>query len=450
VERLVAIKRPHAERPAALASAASETTERFLEEARITAQVHHANVASMHQAGTDDDGYYLVFDYVEGESLGELIERARLRGERVPTAIVLRITLDALAGLHAAHETRSASGEALGILHRDVSPQNLLVGRDGVTRLTDFGIAKSAASSVVTDQRYVRGKFVYMAPEYLQRLPVDRTLDVYAMGVTLWTALQGAAPWESHDEMQLVQSILLDGVPELPDAPPALTELVATACSRDAGKRFQTARQMLDAIEAVRGAISAPGEIATHIDVAEYVERVAGPDLERRRQATARAPSPVAPKARPAEGSTTELHWQSAEPASDGGVGRGLPPTTDVRRRWEGRSPLWTVGSVAIALLVVGFGFVIATRSGGRDGAQAGAAAAPAGTTHRSPATAPVPSTAPSVPEEPAAPAVREADAGTPLLEQPVPAPTKKKRALRARPAGSAPFLPFSPANPYR
>src|SRR5260221_8710310 len=190
VERLGGIKRAHEH----LLVASKDVAERFLDEARIAAHVHHSNVIGVHQAGSDGDGYYLVFDYVEGESLQGLIDAAGARGERVPSRIVLAIVLDALAGLHAAHEATDGEGRPLGILHRDVSAQNLLVGRDGVTRLTDFGIAKSALSLVVTDQCYVQGKLIYMSPEYLQRQPVDRRLDVYAMGMTLWIALTGWSP----------------------------------------------------------------------------------------------------------------------------------------------------------------------------------------------------------------------------------------------------------------
>jgi len=280
VERLVALKRAH-ERPPPGAS-----SDRFLDEVRITAHVHHANVVSMHQAGADERGYYLVFDYVEGESLEGLIARAAQRGERVPARVLLRVAMDALAGLDAAHETTDAAGRHLGILHRDVSVQNLLVGRDGVTRLTDFGIAKSVLSSTVTEEGYVQGKLVYMAPEYVQRLPVDRTVDIYAMGVTLWTALSGLEPWHGDTPGQVVQSILMEGVPPLSSTgiaiAPELEAIVARACCRDAGLRFQTARQMLDELEAVG---KRHDIIASHVEVAEYVAVMVGDELAARRQA---------------------------------------------------------------------------------------------------------------------------------------------------------------------
>ncbi len=279
VERLVAIKRARK-----ALELNPEARDRFLDEARITSRVHHANVVGMHQAGSDEHGYYLVFDYVEGESLDGLIVDAARRDERIPVRIVLRIVLDALAGLHAAHETTDASDRPLGILHRDVSTHNLLVGRDGVTRLSDFGIAKSALSSAVTEQDQVQGKLVYMAPEYLQKLPIDRTIDVYATGVCLWISLAGREPWEDSIQAQTIKSILMEGLPDLGttgvEVAPELATIVARAVSRDAGFRFQSAREMLDTLEAAGKKLDA---IASHVEVAEYVEAAVGGELAKRR-----------------------------------------------------------------------------------------------------------------------------------------------------------------------
>jgi serine/threonine protein kinase len=229
VERLVAIKR--------IRSHLTETTEvvsRFLDEARIISQLHHANVVGLHQASEDSRGYYLVFDYVEGETLSGLIDLATIRDERVPLPIVIRVILDGLNGLNAAHEAKSANGEPLHILHRDVSKQNLIVGTDGVTRLSDFGISKSTLHSTITSQSYLAGKLIYMAPEYLSRAPVDRRMDIYAMGVTLWTAIAGREPWPEEGEAHTMTHILTDGVPTLSAAgvavAPEIENIVTRAC----------------------------------------------------------------------------------------------------------------------------------------------------------------------------------------------------------------------------
>ena len=278
IERLVAIKRAHPR-----LAASPEISERFINEARLTAHVHHANVVGMHQTGSDEDGPYMVFDYVEGESLAGLCDRIA-RPDRLPPRIAVRVLLDALAGLHAAHETVDAEGKPLGILHRDVSAENLLVGCDGVTRLTDFGIAKSQLSSVVTEQGIVHGKLVYLAPEYLRRAPTDRTLDVYAMGVTLWIALAGTIPWRDRSGAEVIQAILNEGLPPLAsegvEVDPLLADIIACACEQKAARRFQSAREMFDALDAYGRAAG----MASHMEVAEYVDRIVGFALRSRRE----------------------------------------------------------------------------------------------------------------------------------------------------------------------
>ena len=280
-ERLVAIKRMHP-----YLATDQEAFARFLGEARVLGQVHHANVVGVHQVGSDDDGYFLVQDYVEGDSLDGLVDRATLRRERLPPPVVLRIAADALAGLHAVHEATDADGRPLGILHRDLAPQNILVGRDGVTRLADFGIAKHALSSVVTDARYLQGRVLFMPPEYLRRAPVDRRFDIYGFGVTLWFALVGHLPWPEAEDVQIAHLAVTEGIPALAEGgvamAPAIEAIVAKACRRDPRERWANAREMAEAIERVG---RDTGWIATHAEVAALVERLAGRELAARRDA---------------------------------------------------------------------------------------------------------------------------------------------------------------------
>ena len=284
-ERLVAIKRLHLH-----LLTQTESVQRFLEEARLAARIHHANVVGIHQVGSDEAGHFLVQDYVEGDNLEGLIDRSLLRRRPLPPPIVLRIALDALAGLAAVHEARGSDGQPLDILHRDVAPQNLLVGRDGVTRLSDFGIAKHAESSVVTDRQYLQGRVLYMPPEYLRRGPVDARFDVYGMGMTLFTALAGSPPWTDASDAQIVHSATTEGVPSLSSCglsiAPAIEALVARACHKEASERFPTARAMLEAIEELG---RHTGWVASHNEVAELVESLAGRDLASRRSTTASA-----------------------------------------------------------------------------------------------------------------------------------------------------------------
>jgi eukaryotic-like serine/threonine-protein kinase len=349
-ERLVAIKR--ARDPVAISGGSAD---RFLDELRVTAQVHHANVVGMHQAGSDEHGHYLVFDYVEGESLDGLVALASARGDRVPVRVALRVVLDALAGLHAAHETTDTAGRPLGILHRDVSTHNLLVGRDGVTRLADFGIAKSLVSTAVTEQGHVEGKLVYMAPEYVQKLPVDRTLDIYAIGVTLWVALAGQEPWPDSNQAQILRSILMQGVPRLTllrtEIAPELEAIVMRACSRDAGFRFQSARQMLDELDAFG---KKHDGVASHIEVAEYVEAMVGKQLAARRAAIEKSRSGLeqtgAPVPAPALPTT----------ATDGA-------SAGLARDWEKPLPWRGAIYAALGLGVLAIGFAVLSGNGPRE-----------------------------------------------------------------------------------
>ncbi len=326
-ERLVAIKRLH---PHLLSNA--ESVERFLQEARVAARVHHANVVGVHQVGRDEHGHFLVQDYVEGDTLEGLIDASTLRRKRLPPPIALRIALDALAGLHAVHEAADATGGALGIVHRDVSTQNLLVGRDGVTRLADFGIAKYAQSSVVTDARYLQGRVLYMPPEYLGRRPVDRRFDIYGLGITLWIALAGAHPWPEASDAQIVRLATTEGIPPLSESglavAPPIEALVARACHLDPEQRFPTARAMLEAIEALG---RDTGWIASHAEVAELVEALAGRELAARRAAVARASA-----------SATHASFDDAPAVTQGR--RAAPP-----RRWGLIAALGGAAGIAVA-----------------------------------------------------------------------------------------------------
>jgi serine/threonine-protein kinase len=260
--------------------------ERFLSEARVAARFHHANVIGTHYVGSDERGLYMVLDYVEGASLADLVDRAALRGERLEIPVLLRVALDVLAGLDAVHRATDEQGEPLHIVHRDVSTQNVLVGRDGIARLADFGIAKGARSSVATKTGAVVGKLLYLPPEYILREPLGATTDIYMLGVTLWCAITGANPWHAEDEAQLIHQILNVPVPPLAshlDEPvaPEIEALVARACDPDPGARFDSARAMIEAIDRLG---RERGWVASQNSVAAVVEALAGVDLARRRE----------------------------------------------------------------------------------------------------------------------------------------------------------------------
>src|SRR4051812_48938415 len=172
--RTVAIKRLHPQ-----FAKDPEFVTMFLDEARLAARVRHPNVVSTLDVVALDEELFLVMDYVPGETLSRLARELRARGESVPPAIAISILSGVLFGLHAAHDARSESGEVLGIVHRDVSPQNILVGEDGVARVLDFGVAKAAGRASQTEAGLVKGKLAYMSPEQLRGEAIDRRTDVY-------------------------------------------------------------------------------------------------------------------------------------------------------------------------------------------------------------------------------------------------------------------------------
>jgi serine/threonine-protein kinase len=447
VERLVAIKRirPHL-------ISAPEVVSRFLDEARIISQVHHANVVGLHHASEDERGYYLVFDYVEGETLSGLIDLAALKDATLPLPIVIRIVLDALNGLNAAHDSKDQNGVPLRILHRDVSKQNLIVGRDGVTRLSDFGISKSTLHSTVTNQNYIAGKLIYMPPEYLERAPVDRRMDIYAMGVTFWIAIAGREPWENAAEAHILSHILNDGIPLLSESgvsvPPDIETIIARACQLRATDRFATARQMIVALEdyGKRG-----GVISSQVEVAEYVESVAGTFLDERRKA-------IAERVRGTPLLST-IPVPAVGPAANASLSEGNGMSGISMDAHARRIGLWVYASAAIAItaLVAGLILVAARPTSSQTPVLAPSAFGPAPLAPgEAAARLPPGPPAQALPSEPAMSASSAAPVRKGTLVDARPASATPPRPARGGPASSSlappPAVPtqISTANPYR
>ena len=269
----------------------------FADEAKLAARIRHPNVVPMLDVvstGPSDDApgeLLLVMEYVDGESLSALGRRCLSQGGRVPLSIVVAIVSEMLHGLHAAHEATSEAGDPLGIVHRDVSPQNVLVGADGVARLVDFGIARAtgghaASAKSTTREGDLKGKLAYMAPEQIRREPVTRRTDVFAAGIVLWELLTGARLFASDNEAATLEKILVGWVPPpssvLSELPPELDEIALRALAADPNDRFDTAREMAVALEDALGR-------ALGRDVAAWVEATAGDTLAQRRARIARA-----------------------------------------------------------------------------------------------------------------------------------------------------------------
>ena len=248
--RPVAIKRLHPQ----LAREASVRA-MFLDEARLASRIRHPNVVPTLDVVTDGGARLLVMEYVLGEALQQLLRAVRMRGERVRLRITLAV-IDprSLHGLHAAHEATTESGEPLEIVHRDVSPQNVIVGVDGVTRVLDFGIARATVRSENTREGIVKGKLAYMAPEQLGGVVVDRRADVYAATVVLWEMLTAKRLFVREDGGTVMVEKLLRGIIEppsthAPGTPRLLDAIVLHGLARTATQRFATAREMALALE---------------------------------------------------------------------------------------------------------------------------------------------------------------------------------------------------------
>ncbi|MBK8697822.1 MAG: protein kinase [Deltaproteobacteria bacterium] len=183
-ERLAAVKLLHRN-----LCADQDFVEMFLDEARVAARLHHPNATAIIDVGAEGPQLYMVMDYVEGDTLHAVQCAATALRRAVPLGIALRVVLDALAGLDAAHELRGPDGESLGLIHRDATPHNILIGVDGAARLVDFGIARAAGRIGVTSVGVLKGKLPFMAPEQIRGRAVDRRADVFSMGVTLWETI---------------------------------------------------------------------------------------------------------------------------------------------------------------------------------------------------------------------------------------------------------------------
>jgi serine/threonine-protein kinase len=272
--RTVVIKRLH---PQFVGDADSSAM--FLDEARVAARVNHPNVVPVIDVVEGGGEILLVMDYVHGESLAFLAREERSR-DVARIRILANVVASALHGLHAAHEATGDNGRPLGIVHRDVSPQNILVGADGGARVVDFGVAKAAGQSHSTGVGQVKGKIRYLAPEQVMG-KVDRRTDVWAAAVVLWEALTQKRLFSGDSEGAVMMEILHKQIPSprafTPDVPEALAAVALRGLARDVDARFPTALAMAEAIEAAVGLVSTR-------EIGAWVARVAADRLAARRR----------------------------------------------------------------------------------------------------------------------------------------------------------------------
>ncbi|WP_073564459.1 serine/threonine-protein kinase [Archangium sp. Cb G35] len=218
----------------------------FIAEARLASGLNHANVVQIFDFAKHEDSYYLAMEYVRGCSLWDLRKRCREKGISMPPVLVAHIGAQVAAGLHYAHRLKSSDGELVHLVHRDVTPHNVLLSYDGAVKLTDFGIAK--ASNKLTQPGVLKGKFAYMSPEQSRGEEVDARTDVFALGVVLWEMLTGGKLFDGDSEMAVLravqESVIARPARLNPDVPEELDRVVCTALERDPEARYQSAGEL--------------------------------------------------------------------------------------------------------------------------------------------------------------------------------------------------------------
>jgi serine/threonine-protein kinase len=227
----------------------------FHDEARISARLNHPNVVQTHEVGFDGEHYRLEMEYLDGQPLHRITHRAKRAGRPISIGMAAAVVQDVLAGLHYAHGLCDYDGTPLGIVHRDVSPQNVFVTYDGRVKLVDFGIAKASGQMAVTQLGMVKGKIRYMAPEQATGQPVDARTDVFATGIVLWQLLVGRGYWGDADELAIFQRLTAGQLPpgpraENPEIPEDLDAVCAKALAFDPADRFATAEELRQALDA--------------------------------------------------------------------------------------------------------------------------------------------------------------------------------------------------------
>jgi len=337
--RTVAIKRLHPQY-----ARDPEFVSMFLDEARLAARIQHPNVVPTIDVIATEGELLLVMEYVRGEALGKLVRTVSKTFERIPPRVVSAIITGALNGLHAAHEAMDESGRTLGIVHRDISPQNIIVGMDGAARVLDFGVAKAEDRVQITKDQKLKGKLLYMAPEQLEGGEVDRRTDIYAMGIVLFEALtaQRMFPGEreaaqllkvTRGEIRMPSEISADLAP--------FDVIVRKGAAMNPVDRYASAREMSRALEAVLAPASAS-------DVSEWVEAVAGTTIVERTRRVAEIESV---NRLGLDAVRTSLAEELDRSRSDSSLPRVADSSGSMTRPHETSSARWIV--IALALLVV-------------------------------------------------------------------------------------------------
>jgi len=262
----------------------------FLDEASLASQIRHPNAVEILDLGEQGGILYLVMEWIEGVPLNQLMKAAKRAGG-VPAKVAVRIAMQTCAGLHAAHELKDGNETLVGLVHRDVSPQNILVTFDGVTKVVDFGVAKAtAAGDGATQAGQIKGKVGYMAPEQVRGEPIDRRVDVFALGIVLYALTTGKHPFRRESEAATMYNIcapqaVMPPSKVVPGYPAELEAVILKALEKDRDLRYASANEVLKALDKLPEELRA----TTDHDVGVFVQDLLGARRDERRRALAEA-----------------------------------------------------------------------------------------------------------------------------------------------------------------
>ena len=268
-----------------------EFVQMFLNEAKIASRFNHPNIAQIYDLGSENGSYFIAMEFIHGEDLGKVMRRAWSSGQWVARHIALRIVADTCQGLYYAHTRTDDQGRALKVVHRDISPQNILISFDGAVKVVDFGIAKAADQVSLTRSGAIKGKFAYMAPEQAGGKAIDGRADIFALGLVLYELVTGVRPLKRESELATLQAAL-DGRIEAPslvaEVPAEIDAVVMRALARSPDDRYRDAREFHTAIEQY---LVDQKELATSVQVSELMEALFADRLAEERRLGAPAPS---------------------------------------------------------------------------------------------------------------------------------------------------------------
>ncbi len=263
----------------------------FLNEAKIASRFNHPNIGQIYDLGETGGTYFISMEFIHGEDLGRIMRRAYSTGQWLARAISIRIIADACAGLHYAHTRSDEQGRPLKVVHRDISPQNILVSFDGSVKLVDFGIAKAANQVSNTQSGALKGKFAYMSPEQAAGKPLDGRSDLFALGLVLYELLTGVRALKRDSELATLQAAMecqIEAPSVVAEVPAELDDVVMRALARSPDDRYRDARQMQMALEQL---LVAEGTVATSVQVSELMEHLFADRLAEEAKSGAPAPA---------------------------------------------------------------------------------------------------------------------------------------------------------------